>query len=211
MGVLLIALIAVPLIEIALFIQVGGMIGLGTTLLIVLGTAIIGALLLREQGVNTASRAQAALRRGHMPVRELFDGMCLFAAGAFLLTPGFLTDIIGLSLCAPLLRAWLGQRLLRYFEKHGRVDMSVHTGDAPRDVFRDPSFSRGPTSAPGARTGDPSRPRPTETGGPPGPGDVIDADYQDLNDPEEDTTGSAAERPDDTTPPVEESRWGRRP
>lgn len=116
--------IAVPLLEIAVFIQVGGFIGLWPTIGLVLLTAVVGTSLLRAQGLATLNRAQASMQRGEMPLREVFDGACLLVAGVLLLTPGFVTDAMGLLLFLPPVRAgllgWVGQAV-----KAGKVH--VHT------------------------------------------------------------------------------------
>lgn len=122
MGILLLAaLIGVPLIEIGLFIQVGGLIGLWPTLALVVATAILGAWQLRAQGLATLSRARDQLDRGQLPARELFDGVCLVIAGALLLTPGFLTDAVGLGLFVAAVRDVLRAALAR------RLEASAHT------------------------------------------------------------------------------------
>jgi UPF0716 protein FxsA len=108
---LLLVFIGIPLIEIALFIQVGGAIGTAATIAIVIATAFLGAWMLRAQGISTAQRAQASLQRGEIPVEQAFDGMFLVFAGGLLLTPGFLTDAIGFSLFIPQVRAFLRQRV----------------------------------------------------------------------------------------------------
>ena len=111
---LLIAFIAIPLIEIALFIQVGGLIGLWPTLATVVLTAVIGVTLLRQQGVSTLTRAQARVERGEMPLPEMLEGILLAIAGALLLTPGFLTDAIGFALLVPTVRQAIGARIARH-------------------------------------------------------------------------------------------------
>lgn len=121
MPLLLIALIIVPLAEIAVFIQIGGLIGLAATLLAVLGTAILGAILLRQQGLHTLHDAQTRINRNEIPIKELFDGICLFIAGAFLLTPGFLTDAIGFLLLIPPVRSWTALRVWRSLEARGSI------------------------------------------------------------------------------------------
>ena len=119
----LIAFVAVPLIEIAVFIEVGGHIGVWNTVLTVILTAMIGTWLLRRQGLRTLQRAQESFNRNVLPVAELFDGLCLLAAGALLLTPGFVTDAAGLLLFVPplrrLLRQWVWLMLTR--SGHARV------------------------------------------------------------------------------------------
>ena len=110
------AFIGVPILEIAVFVEVGGRIGLGPTLAVVVATALAGAALLRHQGLATLHRARHSLAEGRMPMAEVFDGLCLIFAGALLLTPGFVTDGVGLLLFVPglraVLRALLGRRLV---------------------------------------------------------------------------------------------------
>ena len=125
------ALVGVPIIEIAVFIEIGGRIGLGSTLVLIVATALVGAALLRQQGLATLARARATLDRGELPVQELLDGVCLLVAGAFLLTPGFVTDLAGALLLIPavrrMLQAWAVKRLV----VHGHFHASA-TGAAPR-------------------------------------------------------------------------------
>ncbi len=112
----LLAFITVPIIEIAVFIQVGEIIGLWSTLGVVVLTAVIGTALLRQQGISILFRIQENLEANRMPVRELFDGVCLVVAGALLLTPGFVTDTVGFLLFVPPVRAaiaaWIAARVL---------------------------------------------------------------------------------------------------
>lgn len=113
---LLVAFIGVPLLEIALFIKVGGLIGLGPTLALVILTAVIGAWMLRRQGISVLMRAQRQLAEGTLPVAEVFEGLCLVLAGALLLTPGFFTDAIGAFLLMPAVRQGLYQLVRRHIE-----------------------------------------------------------------------------------------------
>jgi len=98
---LLFAFIAVPMIEIALFIQVGGVIGIWWTLLIVLLTAITGSYLVRNQGLRELANLQRSFSELDDPTEPLANGAMILFAGALLLTPGFFTDIVGLSLLVP--------------------------------------------------------------------------------------------------------------
>lgn len=117
--------IAVPIIEIAVFIQVGGLIGLWPTIAIVVATAFAGTALLRQQGLATLRRAQDSMNRGEMPLAEVFDGACLLFAGALLLTPGFVTDATGLMLFLPPVRAWLRKAVVPALVRSGRVRYST--------------------------------------------------------------------------------------
>ncbi len=113
----LLLLIAVPLAEIGVLIQLGEVIGLWPTLLAIVFTAVVGIWLLRRQGFATLARAQASLEAGRLPLAEIFDAVCLLVAGALLLTPGFITDSLGGLLLLPpfrrLLRFALGALLAR--------------------------------------------------------------------------------------------------
>ena len=102
--VILLALIGVPLVEIAVFIEVGGWIGLWPTLAVIVLTAVVGTWLIRAQGIGVLMRARRTVAEGGAPLREAFDGICLIVAGAFLLTPGFVTDAAGFLLLLPPLR-----------------------------------------------------------------------------------------------------------
>lgn len=116
--VLLAAFIGVPLLEIALFIKVGGWIGLGPTLALIVLTAVIGAWMLRHQGISVLMRAQRQLAEGSLPVAEVFEGLCLVIAGALLLTPGFFTDAIGALLLVPAVRRALYGQVRSRIEAH---------------------------------------------------------------------------------------------
>ena len=102
--VLLALFFIVPLVEIYLLIQVGSVIGGIPTVFLVVFTAVLGALLLRQQGFATIGRVQASLARGEIPAVELLEGAMLILGGALLLTPGFFTDAIGFVFLIPLLR-----------------------------------------------------------------------------------------------------------
>lgn len=116
------AFIGVPILEIAVFVEVGGRIGLGPTVAVVVATALAGAFLLRHQGLATLNRARHSLAEGRVPLAEVFDGLCLLFAGALLLTPGFVTDGAGLLLFVPGLRAWLRALLGRHLAAERRPD-----------------------------------------------------------------------------------------
>ncbi len=119
MPILLIFFIIVPIIEIALFIQAGDIIGLWWTLATVIITAIIGTNLVKRQGMNAWLRAQKAMNENSLPIEEVFTGICLLLSGALLLTPGFLTDAIGFALLIPKFRQNIGATILNLLKKHG--------------------------------------------------------------------------------------------
>lgn len=103
----LIIFVVIPLIELGIFAAVSDHIGLGTALLFALLTAILGGSLVRMQGLQTIVSMRGSMDQGRMPLNELFDGFCIVAAGALLITPGFLTDAIGFSLLIPPFRGFL--------------------------------------------------------------------------------------------------------
>lgn len=107
----LILFVLVPLCEVLVFMKVSGYIGLGTALLMALTTAVLGGLIVKYQGIHTLMTAQETMRRGGMPAKELFDGLCIVAAGATLITPGFITDAIGFALLIPMFRNLLRNKL----------------------------------------------------------------------------------------------------
>ena len=112
---LLLAFIVVPLAELYVLIPVGHAIGTLPTIGLLLADSILGSLLMRSQGRQAWRRFNAALEAGRPPAKEVVDGALVILVGAFLLTPGFLTDIIGVLLLLPptraVLRAFLTRRL----------------------------------------------------------------------------------------------------
>ena len=123
--ILILLFVGVPVLEIAVFIQAGNIIGLWPTLAAILATAIIGGALIRAQGLATIARARESLDRGRAPVREVFTGICLLLAGALLLTPGFLTDSAGFLLLIPPFRQVLGSWLMKMSMRGGNARMWV--------------------------------------------------------------------------------------
>ena len=135
---LLLAFIAVPIIEIALFIQVGGAIGTWPTLGIVVLTAVAGTMLMRAQGALAMQDLQRSFNEFRDPTEPLAHGAMILVAGVLLLTPGFFTDALGLSLLLPPVR----KAVLAYVRSRIQVQ-SVHFGpDGPRP--RDPYDPRRP-------------------------------------------------------------------
>ena len=105
--------IAVPLVEMLLLFEVSDQIGGLSTLGLVVATAVIGVQVLKQQGIATLTRANARLSLGELPAQEIIEGMLLAAAGALLLTPGFITDTLGFVFLAGPLRRLIAARLLR--------------------------------------------------------------------------------------------------
>jgi len=135
--VFLITLIALPVMEIAVFIEAGDRIGLWPTVGAILATAVIGLAIIRMQGLAILARMQDNLRAERFPGTELFDGACLLVAGACLITPGFITDSIGVLLLIVPLRRGIGRLLWRYAEARG---YTMRTGDPDGDVIIDVEY-----------------------------------------------------------------------
>lgn len=167
--------IAVPLIEIAIFIKVGGVIGVWPTVAIVLATAFIGATLLRVQGLTTWRRAEEAMRRGEPPVAEMLDGVFLLVAALLMVTPGLFTDCIGVLLLIPPVRRKIGRYAARRIAASSRF--TVYTsgmggmgpggrpggpqpGDAPRGARGGPVIE-GEAEEVGENDNDPARNGPS--------------------------------------------------
>ncbi|MEO5343416.1 MAG: FxsA family protein [Gammaproteobacteria bacterium SHHR-1] len=111
---ILLFLVGIPLFELYFLIQVGSFIGALPTIVLSVFTAVLGALLMRQQGFVTALRAQEAMARGETPALELMEGVLIFIAGVVLLFPGFVTDLLGfLLLIGPLRRLLLLHLLQR--------------------------------------------------------------------------------------------------
>jgi UPF0716 protein FxsA len=113
---MLIALIfiflALPALEIYLFVVVGGLIGPLPTIGLTFLAALVGMMVIRAQAPRTIGRVQESLRRGEAPMGDVLDGLALFVAGVLLIVPGFFTDVIGLLLLVPWVRRTLGHALL---------------------------------------------------------------------------------------------------
>lgn len=110
--ILLFLFIAIPVIEIALFIQVGGVLGVWPTIALVLLTAIVGASLVRSQGLQTLLTVQQRLAQGQLPAQQILEGVMLAVAGVLLLIPGFFTDILGMLVLLPAPRAYFAKQLM---------------------------------------------------------------------------------------------------
>lgn len=124
--------VVIPIIELAIFAAVSDDIGLGAALLLCLFTAVYGGYLVRQQGLQKIAQMRTALDQGRMPLDEMFDGFCLIAAGALLITPGFLTDSIGFALLVPRFRTYL--RNLIKTRTNWAVDVQgFETRPTPRD------------------------------------------------------------------------------
>ncbi|RUO24102.1 hypothetical protein CWE09_13240 [Aliidiomarina minuta] len=111
--ILLLLFIVLPIIEIAVLLQIGSWLGGWTTLFLIILTAVAGASLVRQQGMQNWMRAQQRMASGEMPGIEMANGILIFVAGIVLITPGFVTDAVGLLLLLPVTRAPIARALMK--------------------------------------------------------------------------------------------------
>lgn len=121
--VLLLAILffAVPIAELAVLISVGQQIGIGDTILLMIGVSVVGAFMARRQGLGVLREVQRRSARGEVPGKELTDGLLVLVAAVLLLTPGFVTDGVALLLLVPPVRAGIRAVVRRSFEKRVTV------------------------------------------------------------------------------------------
>jgi UPF0716 protein FxsA len=136
-------LLLIPLADAILLVGVAGVIGAAATVLLVVLTGLIGMLLVRAEGRHTLGSLQRKVAVGDLPTNELMDGALLIAAGAFLLTPGVVTDAIGFLLAIPVTRYPVREALVRwvvrpYLDKQvdGFVTGEVWTAGFPNEARR---------------------------------------------------------------------------
>jgi UPF0716 protein FxsA len=133
---LLVLFILVPIVEIAVFIQVGDQIGLTSTLFVVIITAILGVNLLKQQGFRAWRDIQLSLAQGQVPALEMASAAQLLFAGALLLTPGFVTDTVGFLLMIPQVRLLLAKRFFKLTTKSPNSHQSTQTTDQSATSYR---------------------------------------------------------------------------
>ncbi|MEZ9396352.1 FxsA family protein [Vibrio splendidus] len=146
--ILLLLFIFVPIIEIGLFIQVGGFLGLWPTIALVLITAFVGASLVRSQGIQTLMSVQGRLQQGEMPAQQILEGVMLAVAGVLLLTPGFMTDALGMLVLLPAPRAIIAKKMMVTNMSGGfHAGGQAGFGQSPfgQDPFNSGSFKQDPS------------------------------------------------------------------
>lgn len=133
--IILATVIALPIIEIALFIKSAQWVGLLPTIIVAIGAGMVGLALIRRQGLDLAWRARAQMERGEVPLQQAFDAICLAVAGGLLLLPGFFTDILAIFLLLPPIRAFLRGWLER--QSAGRRGGGPSAPSQPRVIEAD--------------------------------------------------------------------------
>ncbi len=113
LGPLALLFLLVPIVELAVILQVGQALGTWTTIFLLVAISVVGAALVKREGLGVLEQFRAQVRNGVVPGRELADGAMILVAGALLLTPGFVTDTVGLALLLPPVRAALRAGIAR--------------------------------------------------------------------------------------------------
>ena len=128
---LLILFIVIPIIEIAILVKIGTVLGFWPTMLIVIATGILGATLARIQGFLVLTKIRTELQMGRIPAEELTDGLLILIGGILLLTPGLLTDLIGFLMLIQwsrkLFKKWLGKRFSQWVQSRNSGITYVHS------------------------------------------------------------------------------------
>ena len=137
MGLVFLALLVTPIVELWFLIQIGSWLGVLPTIMIVVLTAAWGAYLTRLEGLRVLTQYQTSLARGEMPTGALFDGLSVFVGGALLLTPGFFTDALGFALLFAPSRALFKAMLVKWTQE------KVNTGQV--FVHHSQDFNHPPT------------------------------------------------------------------
>ena len=162
LGLILVGL-ALPLIELAVLIKLGQSIGLWMTLLVLVGSGLLGGAIVRAQGTSVMLKTMDAMREGRPPVGPMLDGMMLMLAGVLFIIPGLVTDAAGALLLVPPLRRWLADRML------GNVVVTSSARAEPEDA----------AGWPHGREGRHDGQRPIDTG------QVIEGEWKRVDDPNE--------------------------
>ena len=129
MNSLLITLILIPIIEIYLFIEIGGQIGAFNTISLIFITAIIGVIYARYEGLNTLRSGFSQLIKNEAPVYEIISGAAIAFAALLLIVPGFATDLFGFLLIFPLTRRLLFGRIINKFKNETKIKKPYIEGE----------------------------------------------------------------------------------
>ncbi len=157
--------VLIPILEIATFIQVGGLVGLPLTLFGILFTAVLGAFLVRQQGFKAINDARENMAQQKSPAEQMIHGVFILIAGILLLTPGFLTDMIGFLFLVPPLRLTVAHKVWAWLKQNGSFTVNTGDGSGFSQTREQPDFRY---------NGDPSRKPDSHSG------DVIDGEATEI-------------------------------
>lgn len=135
-----------PLLELWLLFQLSGVFGFWTTVAVVLLTGFVGAWLAKMQGWLTMFRIRSELASGKLPAEAMGDGVMLLVAGVLLITPGVITDVVGLSLLLPPVRIVVRKLLKHWFAKHVKIETNAsfwQSGPGTNTPSRNPNVVEG--------------------------------------------------------------------
>ena len=144
MAVLFILFVVVPILELMIIIQVGQSVGAWNTVILLVVDSLVGAWLVKHQGIGLLKKSQDRMRNGELPSDEIFSGVAVLFAGALMLTPGFLTDLIGLLLLVPPIRA--GALLIVRRKFRSRIATNFTTSNLPERDMEIPPADGGAAS-----------------------------------------------------------------
>lgn len=128
-----------PLVELYFIVQVGKEVGLITTVALLLVISMAGTALVKHEGLRIYSQFMATVRAGQEPTREIVHGVCILAAGVFLLAPGFISDVLGIVLLLPPTRGLVSKIILRRTRRISSVIRATHSGRRVEDMGYMPS------------------------------------------------------------------------
>lgn len=142
--ILFLFFLTVPIVEIYVLLKIGGIIGIFPTVVLVVTTAMLGATMLRNQGLSTMQRLQDMLSRGEIPAQEIVEGPLLLVGGALLLTPGFFTDAMGFYLLIPYTRKRFVKYLLENHFNASKIQSgsTVHYSNSHQGTTIDGDFKK---------------------------------------------------------------------
>ena len=172
---MLLLFIGVPIIELALLIELGRNIGFWWTIAIVILTAIVGTAVLQRQGLQTFARINQELNSGKPPIMPVVEGMFLLIAGTFLLTPGILTDSFGFLLLIPPIRHLIAKWCLKRFVSSASVHVHMSGMGQQEPKPNNPNPGAGPSRA-------------SKGGGPVIDGDFVRVDEKTVRQPRGENT-----------------------
>jgi UPF0716 protein FxsA len=163
MVLLVLLFLVAPLVELAVIVQVAGTVGVLNTIGLLIAVSFVGAWLAKREGLITLRRIQLALGRGELPSREVADGALIMMAGALMIAPGFISDIVALLLLFPATRAVFRPLLVRWLARRGRARVTgmgrrgpVRRGPGTDDIWDVESWEDPPRPATRGELRDPT-------------------------------------------------------